>query len=106
MIKISPEWPIPAGSAEYSSNGSLSESEIKRDRLILQRNRFPKSKEVILPIFSYTSAVPAARRKVTSETMQGRAFNGPAAEERKLVDDLLGSWEEFLALILEIDSLV
>lgn len=47
----------------------------------------------------FTSAVSAARPKVTSETMQGQTFTGPAAEDLNLVDGLVGSWEEFLALI-------
>lgn len=47
----------------------------------------------------FLSGVTAARPKVSSDTMQGQTFTGPGAEERNLVDGLVGSWEEFLTLI-------
>lgn len=47
----------------------------------------------------FTSAVSAARPKVAGETMEGQTFTGPAAEANHLVDGLVESWEEFLALI-------
>lgn len=47
----------------------------------------------------FTGAVSSARPKVAHEAMEGQTFTGPAAEERRLVDGLVGSWEEFLRLI-------
>jgi protease-4 len=47
----------------------------------------------------FTNAVTAARPKGSDETMQGQTFNGPEAVARHLADGLVGSWEEFLALI-------
>lgn len=47
----------------------------------------------------FTSAVTAARPKVSDETMQGQTFNGAEAVARHLADGVVGSWEEFLSLI-------
>ncbi len=47
----------------------------------------------------FTSAVTAARPKVTEETMQGQTFNGHEAVSRHLADGVVGSWEEFLSLV-------
>ncbi len=47
----------------------------------------------------FLSSVASTRPKVAGETMQGQTFTGPGAQERHLVDGLVGSWEEFLTLI-------
>lgn len=47
----------------------------------------------------FTDAVRSTRPKVTTETMQGQTFTGPAAEARGLVDGMVGSWEEFLTMV-------
>jgi ClpP class serine protease len=47
----------------------------------------------------FTTSVLAARPKVSEETMQGQTFNGPEAVSRGLADGVVGSWEEFLALV-------
>lgn len=47
----------------------------------------------------FTSAVTSARKKVSDETMQGQTFGGAEAVARHLADGVVGSWEEFLALV-------
>lgn len=47
----------------------------------------------------FTSAVTSARKKVSDETMQGQTFGGAEAVARHLTDGVVGSWEEFLALL-------
>jgi hypothetical protein len=39
------------------------------------------------------------RKKVSEETMQGQTFGGAEAVARHLADGVVGSWEEFLALV-------
>lgn len=47
----------------------------------------------------FTTAVTAARPKVSDETMQGQTFNGPEAVARHLADGVVSGWDEFLSLI-------
>lgn len=47
----------------------------------------------------FTTAVTAARPKVSDETMQGQTFNGPEAVARHLADGVVSGWDEFLALV-------
>jgi ClpP class serine protease len=47
----------------------------------------------------FTSAVSMTRKKVSEETMQGQTFGGAEAVARHLADGVVGSWEEFLALV-------
>ena len=47
----------------------------------------------------FASAVTSARKKVSDETMQGQTFGGAEAVARHLTDGVVGSWEEFLALL-------
>lgn len=47
----------------------------------------------------FTSAVSAARPKITGETMQGQVFTGEQSVGAHLVDGLVNGWDEFVGLL-------
>lgn len=47
----------------------------------------------------FTSAVTAARPKISADTMQGQVFSGDQSVGAHLVDGLVNGWNEFLSLL-------
>jgi signal peptide peptidase SppA len=48
---------------------------------------------------AFQSAVTSTRTSVKPETMEGQTFSGADAEAAGLIDGVMGSWDEFVALI-------
>jgi ClpP class serine protease len=80
------------GAGKHKGMGLPGKALSQEDRALLQ-SRVEKING------TFTSAVTAARPKVSEETMQGQTFDGHESVARHLADGVVGSWEEFLSLI-------